>query len=318
MGVVHRGLDLLGDLLAGTPGRSGLRWFAIGAGDPAWDANLPTPPVTASSLTRELFRVPLTAANFTIDPVQRSITLKLTVSHSLITEPVREFGVFGGDATALSGTGYLFSYRIHPAIAPSTADLDRQVTLLFQVPNLADSGWLAIAELLTGQATAAPIAWWGEGSGDPAWDTALPAPDPKVTTLKNEVFRAPLSSRTELWYDAPSHTVVASLDLDFSDANTKLRETALFNGADQPRLVAYAAYHAIDHNAPQRLHREYRLELSGDLTAKVPSLAGLTLAAAQSALATAGLVADPITQREDAAHIGQVVDFSPRPAPPFP
>jgi beta-lactam-binding protein with PASTA domain len=309
--IVHRGLDLMGDLLVGRPGNVGLLWFAMGGGDPAWDARPPSPSETSTTLHHELFRLPLAAVHFTLDTAQRSITIRVSVPPALITETVREFGVFGGNATALRDTGYLFSYRIHPAVQrPVTTSLLRELVLQFHIPNLTDDGWLAMAQLLTNQLDRASIGWWVEGSGDAAWDSTPPAFDPKTATLRMEVYRTALQA-PHLLYDGHTHTVIARVDLEMDQAPSTLRETGLFTTGARPKLVAYRTYTALDKRRPQHLHREFRLELAGDTNVTVPNLAGLDLGAAQESLSDVDLVADPILQRDDNVNAGKVVAFSP-------
>src|SRR5690348_13281764 len=135
--MVQRALDLIGDLLVRKPGIAGLTWLAVGAGDPSWDNGLPPLSPTATALRAELFRVPLDASSFTVDDAKHSLTIQTVIPAAKITQTIREFGVFGGDASALPGSGYLFSYRVHAAIAPPQANpLVRQITITWNVPNL--------------------------------------------------------------------------------------------------------------------------------------------------------------------------------------
>lgn len=136
--------QLLAALLKGQTGLQGLMYLAIGQGEVAWDINNPAPPETSIHLHSELIRYPLSADQITfIDNAQQPSTvpthqLQITVEipgTDLVTngyQSLREFGLFGGDASDAADSGYLINYVIHPRIdiIPS-ATLNRQMRLKF-------------------------------------------------------------------------------------------------------------------------------------------------------------------------------------------
>ena len=54
--VVARALDLIAGLLRCQRGLGGIPYWAVGSGDPAWDANAPPPDRRACALHHEIFR----------------------------------------------------------------------------------------------------------------------------------------------------------------------------------------------------------------------------------------------------------------------
>src|SRR5688572_5085147 len=74
--IVYRALDLMAGLLANRPGLRGPLWWAVGEGDPAWDAAAPAEDPRTTRLAREIFRRPLDPArDITYDPNGRTLTL---------------------------------------------------------------------------------------------------------------------------------------------------------------------------------------------------------------------------------------------------
>src|SRR5712692_10642486 len=57
--VVARALDLIAGLLRCQHGLGGIQYWAVGSGDPAWDANSPPPDRRARALHHEIFRKPI-------------------------------------------------------------------------------------------------------------------------------------------------------------------------------------------------------------------------------------------------------------------
>lgn len=114
---------LLAGLLKNEGGTHGLLFWAVGAGDPAWDEGLPPPDPRATGLRDEVARVPLQPSDITYLDTggratkQPSPGLELRVRFTW-DQPrtLREFGVFGGDATEQPGSGTLVNYVMHPRV----------------------------------------------------------------------------------------------------------------------------------------------------------------------------------------------------------
>lgn len=123
---------------------SGLSFVAIGEGDVSWDLGAPSMPRSQQTLESELWRQAIDAGTqvYYIDPgdmVSVSITptrviqINFTVPFSVVGT-IRELALFGGDATAVADTGYMFNwYRI--SAQPKTVDfaLSIRVQVRFQV-----------------------------------------------------------------------------------------------------------------------------------------------------------------------------------------
>ncbi|MBI4672964.1 MAG: hypothetical protein HY741_15015 [Chloroflexi bacterium] len=121
--VTYRALDLLARLLANQPELDGGLYCAVGAGDAAWDADLPTPDARVTHLVREIFRKPLDLANAaSYDATTHTLTLSITFGAGEAVGTLREFGIFGGDVTAAPDSGYLVNYKIHAPIDKKESD----------------------------------------------------------------------------------------------------------------------------------------------------------------------------------------------------
>lgn len=136
---------LLSALLKGEAGIQGLLYLAVGEGEAVWDDSNPDPAETATQLRNELIRYPLAAEQITFldsvgqptsAPTHRlQITVEIKGTDFVLTgyQSLREFGLFGGDASVTPNSGYLINYVIHPRIdiIPS-ATLTREMELNFR------------------------------------------------------------------------------------------------------------------------------------------------------------------------------------------
>ena len=135
---------LLAALLKNTNGISGISYLAIGTGDKSWDTTPPSPTPDALHLFKEVKRYPVTNAQISFidfseitsaDPTG-TLLITMTISGSSLTNgtavQLREFGLFGGNATGNANSGNLIDYIIHPRI-DITPDLtiERTVKLVF-------------------------------------------------------------------------------------------------------------------------------------------------------------------------------------------
>ncbi len=141
--VVDGNSRLLAALMKGEPGVGGLRYWAFGTGEDGWDALLPSPRPGDTRLTGEVARQALTpeqviyldaAGNPSDAPTERlQVTTVLRGSDiGSGAQRLREFGLFGGDATDAADSGTLVNRVIHPRIDLGPGDtLRRTLHLTF-------------------------------------------------------------------------------------------------------------------------------------------------------------------------------------------
>lgn len=122
--VVNSFLNLVMCLLKQQSGYSGVQYWAVGSGASSWDSNMPTPELTATRLTAEIGRVPITADELAfLDQDYRVVSIPtniLQISHTFGADDCngvwREFGIFGGNATAVLNSGLMINKRHHSVI----------------------------------------------------------------------------------------------------------------------------------------------------------------------------------------------------------
>jgi hypothetical protein len=144
--IVHTCHRLLAALMKGQSGMKGVLVWAVGSGQDDWDERAPTPRDTDARLVNETARKQLTPGQIVyLDPAGQpsaSITDQLEVSIEFTaadlapggTPSLREFGLFGGDATAAANSGFMIDYVIHPRIDLDPAwTLKRRLQLVFGV-----------------------------------------------------------------------------------------------------------------------------------------------------------------------------------------
>src|SRR6266498_2675973 len=143
--VVWSALDLIGALLCNRS--SGLTYLAVGTGDPAWGANPPSADRGRTRLTTEVFRTRLEPGDtLTYDPQAGRVHVRVTIGRGRATGTLREFGLFGGDASARPDSGVLVNHATHPAVQKAEGDvLERELFLTLE-PALAPGARDLIAE----------------------------------------------------------------------------------------------------------------------------------------------------------------------------
>lgn len=140
---------LLAALMKNEAGMQGLLYLAIGAGQTGWDSTPPATNAGITALANEWTRQAITPEQivFVDDEGLPSATptdqLQITVSFdgsALVPsgyQSLREFGLFGGDATEVADSGYLINYVVHPRIDFTPhATLIRELRLQFGVAPL--------------------------------------------------------------------------------------------------------------------------------------------------------------------------------------
>lgn len=128
--VVKSFLNLVMCLLKQQNGYKGIQYWAVGSGASSWDSNMPTPDLEATRLTAEIGRMPIAAGDVSfLDADYNKISTPsniLEVKHIFGTNECngvwREFGIFGGNATASSNSGIMINKR-HHAVLTKTEEM---------------------------------------------------------------------------------------------------------------------------------------------------------------------------------------------------
>lgn len=128
--VVNSFLNLVMCLLKQQDGYTGVQYWAVGSGATSWDTNMVTPEITATKLTAEIGRVPLKAEDFAFLDASFNVvntpTNILQISHTFDESECngiwREFGIFGGNATATANSGIMINKR-HHAVLTKTEEM---------------------------------------------------------------------------------------------------------------------------------------------------------------------------------------------------
>lgn len=126
--VVNSVLKLIMCLLKIQSGYSGIQYWAVGSGASSWDNSLPTPAVGDTRLTAELGRVKIDPSEIVfLDSsynVSSTPTNIIQITHTFGTGDCngkwREFGIFGGNATATSNSGLMINKRNHEVITKTS------------------------------------------------------------------------------------------------------------------------------------------------------------------------------------------------------
>ena len=122
--VVNSFLNLVMCLLKKQSGYSGIQYWAVGSGASSWDNNMPTPEIGATRLTAELGRVPISASEISfLDSSYNKVSTPtniIQIEHTFGANDCngvwREFGIFGGNASATANSGIMINKRHHAVI----------------------------------------------------------------------------------------------------------------------------------------------------------------------------------------------------------
>lgn len=137
---------LLAALMKNEINMQGILYLAIGEGKDDWDSSRPVPLLTTSKLAKEVARMEITENQVVyLDNLNKPVEtisnrLEITIKFrgedfiSNVFQTVREFGLFGGDATGEPNSGFMINYVIHPRI-DLTSDLTftRKLRLAFSM-----------------------------------------------------------------------------------------------------------------------------------------------------------------------------------------
>lgn len=119
---------LLSALLKRDGGYAGILYWAIGEGLSSWDSRIPNPSETDTQLTQEIARksLPVGQIVYLDDDHEQTQTpspqleIRCTFNENDLNldgvQPLREFGLFGGDATETVNSGLMIDRVIHPRV----------------------------------------------------------------------------------------------------------------------------------------------------------------------------------------------------------
>lgn len=102
-------------------------WFAVGSGSDSWDVtSIPSPTVSDVKLTNEIYRVKLDLSESMkyvledSDPdvisAEPTSVIRILGTSNTVGSPIREYGLFNGDATQAKDSGTLILKGTHPKI----------------------------------------------------------------------------------------------------------------------------------------------------------------------------------------------------------
>ncbi len=139
----------------------GISYWAIGTGNPEWDKRIPSPTFTDTKLFNEVARVPLALSQIVYigdeNEVSESVTARLEITASFSgnalgfenSQPLREFGLFGGDASETSNSGFMIDFIIHPRYDLTLGStLTRKVHLTFTSTTCPQDGLTGFGSML--------------------------------------------------------------------------------------------------------------------------------------------------------------------------
>lgn len=173
--IVDTAWRLIAGLLKNERRLRGIQFWAVGAGSPEWDHRHVAADPEASRLHEEIHRLRVSPEEIiyldangpeVAKPTNR-IEVRTSFSWPEKDQILREFGLFGGNASRARNRGYLISYVIHPRIdLKAGSTLTRRLRLSFR-PEIGPQ-WLEIPRHWLGGSPVQNL----DGVGD-AYTTAL-------------------------------------------------------------------------------------------------------------------------------------------------
>lgn len=141
--VVNSMTNLVMALFKQQSGYKGIQYWAVGSGAESWDTKDVSPVVTENRLTKEIGRkaIPASAITFLDSNLEvtstptNMIQVVLTFEENDCNGTWREFGIFGGNATASANTGILINKK-HHSVLTKTSDMIVERHMRFTI-NLA-------------------------------------------------------------------------------------------------------------------------------------------------------------------------------------
>lgn len=312
--IVARALDLLAGLLTrggGSPETSlrGILYWAVGEGDAAWDTNRPNASTQTTRLVREIYRKRLDPVrDISFNPATRTISLRVAFGPDQGAGTLREFGIFGGDATDARDSGYLINYKIHAPIDKTLPRvLERQLDFTIgPAPSILVPDLAGLNEAQARQALdEAKLAVGGIGSveSEIASGTVL-------SQLPNAGATVAEGIAVSITVARPITVVVPDLTgLTAEAAKSALAAANLQLSAAAPSTVeSDAPVGTVGLQIPEANTRaprntEVTVAIATPRTVLVPDLSGLTIDAAGAALTRVHLQMNPAPQTQERSDI---------------
>jgi beta-lactam-binding protein with PASTA domain len=304
--ICFSGLDVIGELLSGKSGLSGISWLAMGSGSPEWDATAPGPDRSRTALTSEVARIPLQPGH-ELNYIDGAVDVRVTIPAGVATGPLREIGLFGGDASARPGSGWLIEHKVHDRI-DKAADQNLPRELRIELPPaLLPGARELIGRLLANTPGLAGLQVAALGSD--------PSPVAASSGLSHETWRTLLDPR-RCRYDRASRSVLVDVLVGYADGPALAAEAGLFGGtaslgAGTGLLVERQTFNVVDRSTPVTLKRSFVLSLLDDQPRTVPDLLALAEPAAREKLAALDLLASVLTVADDGQLAGTVTAQTP-------
>lgn len=139
--VVNDCSKLIACLMKGHGGYAGIKYWAVGSGSASWNnASLPNPSVTDTKLMAETFRKAITPSDITFlddadkptQNVTNKIQISITFTENEANGELREFGLYGGNASATKDSGLMINRKIHPLIYKTSGMIvERVIRIVF-------------------------------------------------------------------------------------------------------------------------------------------------------------------------------------------
>jgi hypothetical protein len=178
--IVDPAWPLIAGLLKNDPALDGILFWAVGAGDPAWDGTHTAASPATTQLQDEIERhtVPVKSIVYLDSngiPVE-SPTTWIEVSASFTwpaeAQTLREFGLFGGGASKVKDSGSLINYVIHPLLdLAAGTTLTRRLRLSLRPED--GSEWLDIPRHWLGDASVTNLIGVGAIQADALADAGI-------------------------------------------------------------------------------------------------------------------------------------------------
>ena len=137
--VVTSALNLITSLFGGKTS-NGLKYWAVGSGADSWDETSIDPQLSETTLTNEIGRKLISTDDIefydsnnkpSVKPTNR-LHISLTFNEDECNGKWREFGLFGGDASAVMNTGIMVDKKHHSIITKTNeTTIERHIILTF-------------------------------------------------------------------------------------------------------------------------------------------------------------------------------------------
>ena len=139
--VVNDCSKLIACLMKRQAGQTGLQYWAVGKGSASWNNDEPPSPTTSDTrLLVETFRKAINPSdikfldegNRETESITNKIQITVVFTENEANGELREFGLFGGNATGSANSGIMVNRKIHPLIYKTSGmKLERFIRITF-------------------------------------------------------------------------------------------------------------------------------------------------------------------------------------------